>query len=130
MFLVSLPYAWHVWSNHCSGAEAVLDHNVGSTSTCLSVIAYSILWYSVNRQLLGIQYVNDIYSYQCCGAPQPRMTMARTLKLFKLPEQTQTPGIRPLEEKDVEQVRAPARIAPKNPTAPISSPCHVMQLWQ
>lgn len=35
---------------------------------------------------------------------QPRMTMARTLKLFKLPETTQTPGLRPLTKADIPQV--------------------------
>ena len=35
---------------------------------------------------------------------QPRMTLARTLKLFKLPEQPQTPGLRPLTPQDVPQV--------------------------
>lgn len=34
----------------------------------------------------------------------PRMTMARTLKLFKLPETTQTPGLRPLTKADIPQV--------------------------
>jgi len=32
---------------------------------------------------------------------KPRMTMTRTIKLYKLPDTTQVPGIRPLEEKDV-----------------------------
>ncbi len=31
----------------------------------------------------------------------PRMTMARTLKLFKLPEEPLLPGLRPLEKRDV-----------------------------
>ena len=35
---------------------------------------------------------------------QPRMTLARTLKLFKLPEQPQTPGLRLLTSQDVPQV--------------------------
>ncbi|KAK9815469.1 hypothetical protein WJX72_004194 [[Myrmecia] bisecta] len=35
---------------------------------------------------------------------QPRMTMARTLKLYKLPTEPQTPGIRPLQKRDVPQV--------------------------
>ena len=35
---------------------------------------------------------------------QPRMTLARTLKLFKLPDQPQTPGLRPLTSEDVPQV--------------------------
>ncbi len=35
---------------------------------------------------------------------QPRMTLARTLKLFKLPEEPQTPGLRPLTKQDVPQV--------------------------
>ncbi|BDA48372.1 Glycylpeptide N-tetradecanoyltransferase 1 [Coccomyxa sp. Obi] len=34
----------------------------------------------------------------------PRMTLARTLKLYKLPEQPVTAGLRPLEPKDVPQV--------------------------
>ncbi|CAL5224452.1 g7141 [Coccomyxa viridis] len=34
----------------------------------------------------------------------PRMTLARTLKLFKLPEEPQTPGLRPLTKQDVPQV--------------------------
>lgn len=34
----------------------------------------------------------------------PRMTMARTLKLYKLPEQPQTPGVRPMEDRDVPAV--------------------------
>ncbi|KAK9815189.1 hypothetical protein WJX73_010437 [Symbiochloris irregularis] len=36
----------------------------------------------------------------------PRMTMARTLKLYKLPEATVTPGLRPLTKADVPQVAA------------------------
>ena len=35
---------------------------------------------------------------------QPRMTMARTLKLYKLPDKPKTPGIRLLEKKDIPQV--------------------------
>ncbi|DBB08722.1 hypothetical protein WJX82_007365 [Trebouxia sp. C0006] len=35
---------------------------------------------------------------------QPRMTMARTIKLYKLPDKPKTPGIRPLEKRDVPQV--------------------------
>jgi len=31
----------------------------------------------------------------------PRMTMARTVKLLKLPKTTETPGLRPMERKDV-----------------------------
>ncbi|PSC70746.1 Glycylpeptide N-tetradecanoyltransferase 1 [Micractinium conductrix] len=34
----------------------------------------------------------------------PRMTMARTLKLYKLPDVPQTPGLRQMEAKDVPQV--------------------------
>jgi hypothetical protein len=40
----------------------------------------------------------------CC--PQPRMTMARTIKFYKLPEEPLTPGLRPMEPKDVPQVRS------------------------
>lgn len=32
---------------------------------------------------------------------QPRMTMARTLKLYKLPAETSTPGLRPMTPDDV-----------------------------
>lgn len=35
---------------------------------------------------------------------QPRMTMARTIKLYKLPDKPSTPGIRLLEKRDVPQV--------------------------
>jgi glycylpeptide N-tetradecanoyltransferase len=35
---------------------------------------------------------------------QPRMTLARTLKLYKLPDQPQTLGLRPLTAQDVPQV--------------------------
>jgi len=41
-------------------------------------------------------------SVSCCL--QPRMTMARTIKLYKLPDKPKTPGIRPLEKRDVPQV--------------------------
>merc|ERR1719337_239140 len=34
----------------------------------------------------------------------PRMTMARTIKLYKVPEKPQLPGIRPMETKDVPKV--------------------------
>lgn len=34
----------------------------------------------------------------------PRMTMARTIKLHKVPEQTQLPGIRPMQKKDEQRV--------------------------
>lgn len=34
----------------------------------------------------------------------PRMTMARTVKLFKVPEKPQLRGIRPMQEKDVKRV--------------------------
>jgi Myristoyl-CoA:protein N-myristoyltransferase, C-terminal domain len=37
---------------------------------------------------------------------QARMTMARTIKLYKLPEETATPGIRPMHQADVPQVGA------------------------
>lgn len=33
------------------------------------------------------------------------MTMARTLKLYKLPDVPQTPGLRQMEGRDVPQVR-------------------------
>ncbi|KAL4433450.1 hypothetical protein ABPG77_010303 [Micractinium sp. CCAP 211/92] len=36
----------------------------------------------------------------------PRMTMARTLKLYKLPDAPQTPGLRQMEDRDVPQVTA------------------------
>jgi glycylpeptide N-tetradecanoyltransferase len=36
--------------------------------------------------------------------PQPRMTMARTLKLYKLPDQPATAGIRPMAAHDVQGV--------------------------
>mmetsp|Transcript_24148 Transcript_24148/g.55084 ORF Transcript_24148/g.55084 Transcript_24148/m.55084 type:complete len:287 (+) Transcript_24148:557-1417(+) len=36
----------------------------------------------------------------------PRMTMSRTLKLFKLPDVPVTPGIKPMEEKHVKGVHA------------------------
>jgi glycylpeptide N-tetradecanoyltransferase len=36
---------------------------------------------------------------------KPRMTMARTIKLYKLPDNPQVPGIRPLEDKDVPSAR-------------------------
>lgn len=46
----------------------------------------------------------------CCFSAschlQPRMTMARTIKLYKLADQPKTPGIRPLEKRDVPQVCA------------------------
>lgn len=32
----------------------------------------------------------------------PRMTLSRVIKLYQLPETTQTPGVRPLEPRDVE----------------------------
>ena len=35
---------------------------------------------------------------------QARMTMARTIKLYKLAEETATPGIRPMQQADVPQV--------------------------
>jgi len=35
----------------------------------------------------------------------PRMTMARTVKLLKLPSNTSTPGLRPMEKKDVPVAR-------------------------
>ncbi|KAG7397434.1 glycylpeptide N-tetradecanoyltransferase [Phytophthora boehmeriae] len=34
----------------------------------------------------------------------PRMTMTRTIKMFKLPETTSVPGFRPMQKKDVAQV--------------------------
>lgn len=34
----------------------------------------------------------------------PRMTMARTIKLYKLPDHPQLPGMREMEEKDVQRV--------------------------
>jgi hypothetical protein len=40
-----------------------------------------------------------------CSHLAPRMTMARTLKLYRLPDQPQTPGLRQMENKDVPQVR-------------------------
>lgn len=38
--------------------------------------------------------------------PNSRMTLARMVKLYKLPDKPLTPGIRPMEAKDVEQVTA------------------------
>lgn len=32
------------------------------------------------------------------------MTMARTIKLYKQPDQPATPGLRPMEDRDVPQV--------------------------
>ena len=40
----------------------------------------------------------------CCMRMQPRMTMARTLKLYKLPDAPVTPGLRPMTAADVPQV--------------------------
>jgi glycylpeptide N-tetradecanoyltransferase len=37
---------------------------------------------------------------------QPRMTMARTIKLYRLPSSTATPGLRPMEQRDVPAVTA------------------------
>ena len=39
------------------------------------------------------------------GAEQPRMTMARMIKLFKLPAEPVTPGLRPMERRDIAGVR-------------------------
>ena len=36
---------------------------------------------------------------------QPRMTMARTLKLYKLPDAPQTPGLRQMRAEDAPQAR-------------------------
>ena len=36
---------------------------------------------------------------------QPRMTMARTIKFYKLPEEPLTPGLRPMETRDIPQVQ-------------------------
>ena len=38
--------------------------------------------------------------------PNSRMTLARMVKLYKLPDQPTTPGMRPMEPKDVDQVTA------------------------
>eukprot|EP01098_Paradermamoeba_levis_P004576 TRINITY_DN1959_c0_g1_i1.p1 TRINITY_DN1959_c0_g1~~TRINITY_DN1959_c0_g1_i1.p1 ORF type:complete len:412 (-),score=110.65 TRINITY_DN1959_c0_g1_i1:26-1261(-) len=35
----------------------------------------------------------------------PRMTLSRTIKLYRLPEKAQIPGLRPLQEKDVVEVQ-------------------------
>ena len=35
---------------------------------------------------------------------QPRMTMACTIKLYKLPDETATPGLRRMRPEDVPQV--------------------------
>jgi hypothetical protein len=40
------------------------------------------------------------------------MTLPRTLKLYKLPDQAATPGLRPLRAADVPQVRKRPRIFP------------------
>lgn len=40
-----------------------------------------------------------------CSRLAPRMTMARTLKLYKLADQPVTPGLRQMEARDVPQVR-------------------------
>lgn len=37
---------------------------------------------------------------------QPRMTMARTIKLYRLPDATMTPGLRPMAAEDVPAVTA------------------------
>lgn len=37
---------------------------------------------------------------------KPRMTLARTIKLYKLPDTPQTPGLRVMEDKDVPGVTA------------------------
>jgi glycylpeptide N-tetradecanoyltransferase len=42
--------------------------------------------------------------YVC--VPQPRMTMARTIKLYRLPSTTATPGLRAMEARDVPAVTA------------------------
>ncbi len=42
------------------------------------------------------------------AAAQPRMTMARTIKLFKLPAEPVTPGLRPMEQRDIPQARPAA----------------------
>lgn len=55
-----------------------------------------------NVLFLTVSCVVDII----CSRLGARMTMARTLKLYKLPEQPQTPGLRQMEDRDVPEVAA------------------------
>ena len=48
-------------------------------------------------------FAENVANPTVCRAVQPRMTMARTIKLYKLPDKPRTPGIRPLEKRDVPQ---------------------------
>lgn len=60
-----------------------------------------------------------------CSRLAPRMTMARTLKLYKLPDVPQTPGLRQMEAKDVPQVTCswlPARCARRAASAAAAQP--------
>ena len=58
---------------------------------------------------------------------QPRMTMARTLKLYKLPDKPKTPGIRALQKKDIPQVTSRILDLPK---ADIELPMNDACPWQ
>ena len=59
----------------------------------------------------------------------PRMTMARTIKLYKLPEETATPGLRPMERRDVAGVTALLKdYLAQFPVAPVFSESEVKHL--
>lgn len=59
---------------------------------------------------IGVSPSAACFSAVCDGAGvlrQSRMTMARTLKLYKLADATSTPGIRPMRADDASQVQLP-----------------------
>ena len=59
---------------------------------------------------------------------QPRMTMARTLKLYKLPDKPKTPGIRALEKKDIPQASLAAMLHLHQLLLACLLQCHVMPI--
>ena len=53
---------------------------------------------------------------------QPRMTMARTLKLYRLPEAPLTPGLRQLRAEDAPQVRVHPLLVSLDPLTALQRP--------
>lgn len=51
---------------------------------------------------------------------QSRMTMARTMKLYKLPDQPLTPGLRPMTRDDVPEASQPVSVPFDAPRPPIT----------
>lgn len=106
----------HGWCKFCASVQHFLVVLCASMArlacdrlwwySCLLLAAVNICDFNriSLRHILPLSMACSTAQTVVCTLLQPRMTMARTLKLYKLPDKPKTPGIRLLEKKDIPQV--------------------------